>query len=73
MLANFSVAMNFFSRHARVQLQLYTLSGPDTTGEINSAAAVIDWLADGLSSSLPPNVQPNLTSVSFPYHQPIAL
>jgi chlorophyllase len=54
-------------------LQLYTLSGPDTTGEINSAAAVIDWLADGLSSWLPPNVQPNLTAVSFPYHQPIAL
>ncbi|XP_047067788.1 chlorophyllase-2-like [Lolium rigidum] len=49
--------------------QLYTFSGPDTTGEISSAAAVIDWLADGgLSSSLPPNVRPNLTAVSISGH-----
>jgi chlorophyllase len=55
-------------------LQLYTFSGPDTTGEINSAAAVIDWLAaDGLSSSLPPDVRPNLTAVSYPCHRAIAL
>ncbi|KAK1685884.1 hypothetical protein QYE76_046732 [Lolium multiflorum] len=48
--------------------QLYSFSGPDTTGEINSAAAVIDWLADGLSSSLPPDVRPNLTAVSISGH-----
>lgn len=48
--------------------QLYTISGPDTTGEINSAAAVIDWLAGGLSSALPPNVRPDLTKVSISGH-----
>ncbi|KAK1677480.1 hypothetical protein QYE76_038328 [Lolium multiflorum] len=49
--------------------QLYTFSGPDTTAEISSAAAVTDWLADGgLSSSLPPNVRPNLTVVSISGH-----
>ncbi|KQJ96759.1 chlorophyllase-2, chloroplastic [Brachypodium distachyon] len=49
--------------------QLYTVSGPDTTGEINSAAAVINWLADGLSSTaLPPNVRPNLTAVTISGH-----
>ncbi|KAM0915209.1 hypothetical protein ACQ4PT_010982 [Festuca glaucescens] len=42
---------------------MYTLSGADTTGEINTAAAVTDWLADGLSSSLPPNVRPNLAAL----------
>ena len=50
-------------------MQLYTLSGPDTTGEINTAAAVVGWLAaDGLSSTLPPNVRPNLTQVSISGH-----
>lgn len=50
--------------------QLYTVSGPDTTAEINSAAAVVDWLADadGLSSALPLNVRPNLTAVSISGH-----
>uniref|UniRef100_A0ACD5VJK2 Uncharacterized protein n=1 Tax=Avena sativa TaxID=4498 RepID=A0ACD5VJK2_AVESA len=49
--------------------QMYTLSGPDTTAEINSAAAVVDWLAaDGLSSTLPPNVRPILTAVSIAGH-----
>ncbi|CAM0947210.1 unnamed protein product [Alopecurus aequalis] len=48
--------------------QLYTFSGADTTGEINSAAAVVDWLADGLSSTLPLNVRPNLTAVSISGH-----
>ncbi|TVT99183.1 hypothetical protein EJB05_55452, partial [Eragrostis curvula] len=48
--------------------QLYTVSGPDTTDEINAAAAVIDWLAGGLSSVLPPDVHPNLTKVSVAGH-----
>ncbi|KAG8088329.1 hypothetical protein GUJ93_ZPchr0010g8959 [Zizania palustris] len=49
--------------------QLYTISGPDTTGEINSAAAVIDWLASGgLSSKLPPDVRPDLSKVSISGH-----
>lgn len=48
--------------------QLYTVSGPDTTGEINSAAAVIDWLAAGLSSTLAPGIRPNLTAVSISGH-----
>nr|BAJ89583.1 predicted protein [Hordeum vulgare subsp. vulgare]BAJ95126.1 predicted protein [Hordeum vulgare subsp. vulgare] len=48
--------------------QLYTVSGPDTTGEINSAAAVIDWLAAGLSSKLAPGIRPNLAAVSISGH-----
>ncbi|XP_062205986.1 chlorophyllase-2 [Phragmites australis] len=48
--------------------QLYTISGPDTTEEIKSAAAVIDWLAGGLSSVLPPNVRADLSKVSISGH-----
>ncbi|KAL6641100.1 hypothetical protein ACP70R_019281 [Stipagrostis hirtigluma subsp. patula] len=49
--------------------QLYTISGPDATGEISSAAAVIDWLAGGgLSSVLPPAVRPDLTKLSVSGH-----
>jgi chlorophyllase len=48
--------------------QLYTVSGPDTTAEINAAASVIDWLAGGLPSILPPNVHANLTRMSIAGH-----
>ncbi|KAL6883657.1 hypothetical protein ACP4OV_011071 [Aristida adscensionis] len=49
--------------------QLYTVSGPDTTAEINSAAAVIDWLAGGgLSPALPPGVRADLTKLSVSGH-----
>ncbi|OEL32262.1 Chlorophyllase-2, chloroplastic [Dichanthelium oligosanthes] len=48
--------------------QLYTISGPDTTEEINAAAAVIGWLAGGLSSALPPGVRADLTKVSVSGH-----
>ncbi|OQU91749.1 hypothetical protein SORBI_3001G243300, partial [Sorghum bicolor] len=48
--------------------QLYTISGPDTTEEINAAAAVIDWLATGLPSTLPPGVRADLTKVSVSGH-----
>lgn len=49
-------------------MQLYTISGADTTEEINSAAAVIDWLATGLPSTLPLGVRANLTKVSISGH-----
>uniref|UniRef100_A0A0E0M7S0 chlorophyllase n=1 Tax=Oryza punctata TaxID=4537 RepID=A0A0E0M7S0_ORYPU len=49
--------------------QLYTMSGPDTTDEINSAAAVINWLAGGdLTSKLPPNVRVDTTKISISGH-----
>lgn len=48
--------------------QLYTISGPDTTEEINSAVAVMDWLACGLPSALPPGVRADLTKVSVSGH-----
>ncbi|WVZ59037.1 hypothetical protein U9M48_009245 [Paspalum notatum var. saurae] len=48
--------------------QLYTFSGPDTTEEINSAAAVIAWLVRGLRSSLPPGVLADLTKLSVSGH-----
>ncbi|XP_052134658.1 chlorophyllase-2 [Oryza glaberrima] len=49
--------------------QLYTMSGPDTTDEINSAAAVINWLAaGGLTSKLPPNVRADATKISISGH-----
>ncbi|EEE50970.1 hypothetical protein OsJ_31546 [Oryza sativa Japonica Group] len=48
---------------------LYTMSGPDTTDEINSAAAVINWLAaGGLTSKLPPNVRADATKISISGH-----
>ncbi|KAK3157613.1 hypothetical protein QOZ80_2AG0125080 [Eleusine coracana subsp. coracana] len=48
--------------------QLYTVSGPDTTAEIDAAAAVINWLAAGLGSVLPPDVHADLTRVSIAGH-----
>ncbi|RLN18400.1 chlorophyllase-2, chloroplastic-like [Panicum miliaceum] len=48
--------------------QLYTISGPDTTEEINAAAAVIGWLPSGLSSALPPGVRAAVTKVSVSGH-----
>jgi chlorophyllase len=48
---------------------LYTISGPDTTEEINAAADVIGWLAAaGLSSALPPGVRADATKVSVSGH-----
>lgn len=45
------------------------MSGPDTTDEINSAAAVINWLAaGGLTSKLPPNVRADATKISISGH-----
>lgn len=49
-------------------MQLYTVSGPDTTAEINAAASVIDWLAAGLPTVLPPSVRANLTKLSIAGH-----
>ncbi|KAJ1295504.1 hypothetical protein BS78_01G229100 [Paspalum vaginatum] len=48
--------------------QLYTFSGPDTTEEIDSAAAVIAWLVRGLPSALPSGVRADLTKLSVSGH-----
>ncbi|MCL7038584.1 hypothetical protein MKW94_003250 [Papaver nudicaule] len=48
--------------------QLYNCAGPDSSDEIKSAAAVTEWLSDGLSSVLPPAVLPNLTKAALAGH-----
>ncbi|OMO85583.1 Chlorophyllase [Corchorus olitorius] len=49
--------------------QLYTVAGPDATEEINSAAAITNWLSKGvLQSLLPPNVKPNLSKLALSGH-----
>ena len=51
-----------------IHMQLYTISGADTTEEINAAAAVIGWIPGGLSSALPPGVRADATKVSVSGH-----
>uniref|UniRef100_A0A0D9XJS7 Uncharacterized protein n=1 Tax=Leersia perrieri TaxID=77586 RepID=A0A0D9XJS7_9ORYZ len=50
--------------------QLYTISGPDTTDEINAAAAVINWLAGGglAGGNLPPGVAADSTKLTISGH-----
>ncbi|XP_068635445.1 chlorophyllase-2 [Aristolochia californica] len=48
--------------------QLYEVAGPDSTAEINSAAATTDWLSDGLASILPSHVRPNLSRLGLAGH-----
>ncbi|XP_010256172.1 PREDICTED: chlorophyllase-2, chloroplastic isoform X2 [Nelumbo nucifera] len=48
--------------------QLYTAAGPDTSEEIKAAAAITDWLADGLQSVLPEHVQPCLSKLGLAGH-----
>ncbi|KAI6683618.1 hypothetical protein NL676_029531 [Syzygium grande] len=48
--------------------QLYTVAGPDTTDEINSAAATTNWLHRGLAGLLPPQVRPNLAKLAVAGH-----
>ncbi|KAK9288309.1 hypothetical protein L1049_016760 [Liquidambar formosana] len=48
--------------------QLYAVAGPDTSDEINSAAAITNWLSSGLQKLLPPNVQPNLSKLGLAGH-----
>nr|BAF43705.1 Chlorophyllase 3 [Glycine max] len=48
--------------------QLYTVAGPDTSDGIHSAAAITNWLSDGLCKVLPPNVRPNLSKLALAGH-----
>ncbi|XP_047316680.1 chlorophyllase-2 [Impatiens glandulifera] len=48
--------------------QLYTVAGPDSTNEVKSAAAIIDWLSTGLGSVLPTDVNPDLTKIAISGH-----
>ncbi|CAL8989714.1 unnamed protein product, partial [Prunus brigantina] len=48
--------------------QLYTIAGPDSTGEIKSTAAITNWLSEGLQFLLPPHVQANLSKLALAGH-----
>ncbi|XP_020210370.1 chlorophyllase-2, chloroplastic [Cajanus cajan] len=48
--------------------QLYTVAGPDTCDEIHSAAAITNWLSEGLCKFLPPKVRPNLSKLALAGH-----
>ncbi|CAB4261583.1 unnamed protein product [Prunus armeniaca] len=49
-------------------LPLYTIAGPDSTGEIKSTAAITNWLSEGLQFLLPPHVQANLSKLALAGH-----
>ncbi|XP_073135028.1 chlorophyllase-2 [Henckelia pumila] len=48
--------------------QLYTVAGPDTQGEIEATAKIIDWLSEGLAHFLPPQVNPDLKKLGLAGH-----
>ncbi|KAI4345685.1 hypothetical protein L6164_012785 [Bauhinia variegata] len=48
--------------------QLYLFAGADTSDEIHSAAAVINWLAEGLSGFLQSNVKPDYNKLAVAGH-----
>ncbi|GLT99559.1 hypothetical protein SLE2022_169930 [Rubroshorea leprosula] len=49
--------------------QLYTLAGPDASEEINSTAAITNWLSNGgLQGLLPPLVRSNLSKLGLAGH-----
>ncbi|MED6119878.1 Chlorophyllase-2 [Stylosanthes scabra] len=48
--------------------QLYTVAGPDTSDEIHSAAAITNWLSEGLTKLVPPNVRPNFSKLAVAGH-----
>ncbi|KAI9122986.1 hypothetical protein K1719_005875 [Acacia pycnantha] len=48
--------------------QLYTVAGPDISDEIHSAAAITNWLGEGLSRYLPPNVKLNCSKLALGGH-----
>ncbi|PKA61411.1 Chlorophyllase-2, chloroplastic [Apostasia shenzhenica] len=48
--------------------QLYTYAGPDSAGEISSAARITDWLISGLAPLLPTNVLPNIAKLAVAGH-----
>ncbi|KAK6914006.1 Chlorophyllase [Dillenia turbinata] len=48
--------------------QLYTVAGPDTSEEIKCAAAITNWLFQGLQRFLPSHVHPNLSKLGLAGH-----
>ncbi|CAL0333496.1 unnamed protein product [Lupinus luteus] len=48
--------------------QLYWVTGPDISDEIKSAAAITNWLSEGLSKLLPPNVRPAFSKLALAGH-----
>ncbi|KAE9592307.1 putative chlorophyllase [Lupinus albus] len=48
--------------------QLYSVAGPDISDEIKSAAAITNWLPEGLSKLLPPNVRPTFSKLALAGH-----
>ncbi|WOK96929.1 chlorophyllase-2, chloroplastic [Canna indica] len=48
--------------------QLYSVAGPDSGEEIKSAAAVVDWLTEGLNHVLPGQVRPNTSKLAIGGH-----
>lgn len=48
--------------------QLYTVAGPDTTEEINTAAAITKWLWEGLQGFLPKSVKADLRKLGLAGH-----
>ncbi|CAN0857156.1 CLH2 [Linum grandiflorum] len=49
------------------QVQLYTVAGPDCTEEINSVAAITNWVSQGLQL-LPLHIKPDLTKLCLAGH-----
>lgn len=47
---------------------MYTVAGPDTSDEIHSAAAITNWLSEGLCKVLPPNITPNFSKLALAGH-----
>ncbi|XP_027116339.1 chlorophyllase-2 [Coffea arabica] len=48
--------------------QLYCVAGPDSTKEIESAAAITNWFSEGLQACLPSHVRPNLSKLALSGH-----
>ncbi|EYU41443.1 hypothetical protein MIMGU_mgv1a010077mg [Erythranthe guttata] len=48
--------------------QLYSITGPDAKEEIKVTSEITNWLSNGLSRFLPPNVEPNLTKLALAGH-----
>ncbi|RRT38344.1 hypothetical protein B296_00041592 [Ensete ventricosum] len=49
-------------------MQLYSVAGPDCGADIQSAAAVVDWIADGLTDVLPEHVRSDLSKLAIGGH-----
>ncbi|XP_050374083.1 chlorophyllase-2 [Argentina anserina] len=77
LLHGFLLSNSFYSQLIRqiashgfivIAPQLYTIAGSDTSDEIKSAAAITNWLSEGLQTFLPPHVQANLSKLALAGH-----